>query len=169
MQFFFATPQRLHRVHSHFFMVVRSVTEGGFLFAHSHVSSVSIEVGAGFCPQTAFGREPVRRRLAKCDAGSFVGTSSISLAPPQAAGLVHSAAPPLKIAIALLDCDFVFFAHVGATWAFSAAPHTHSLSGQKAAHSGDTRLTARCRRSAHPQGRSCRLFSRAENRHFRHA
>ena len=27
-------------------------------------------VGAGFCPQTAFGREPVDRRLAKCDAGS---------------------------------------------------------------------------------------------------
>ena len=27
-------------------------------------------VGVGFCPQTAFGREPVRRRLAKCDAGS---------------------------------------------------------------------------------------------------
>ena len=101
MQFFFATPQRLHRVHSHFFMVVRSVSEGGFLFAHSHVSSVSIEVGAGFCPQTAFGRTPGHRRLAKCDAGSFVGTSSISLAPPQAAGLVHSAAPPLKIAIAL--------------------------------------------------------------------
>ena len=72
----------------------------------------------------AFGRTPGHRRLAKCDAGSFVGTSSISLAPPQAAGLVHSAAPPLKIAIALLDCDFVFFAHVGATWAFSAAPHT---------------------------------------------
>ena len=55
----------------------------------------------------AFGRTPGHRRLAKCDAGSFVGTSSISLAPPQAAGLVHSAAPPLKIAIALLDCDFV--------------------------------------------------------------
>ena len=66
----------------------------------------------------------MRRRLAKCDAGSFVGTSSISLAPPQAAGLVHSAAPPLKIAIALLDCDFVFFAHVGATLAFPVAPHT---------------------------------------------
>ena len=66
-------------------------------------------VGVGFCPQTAFGRAPEHRRLAKCDAGSFVGTSSISLAPPQAAGLVHSAAPPLKIAIALLDCDFVFF------------------------------------------------------------
>ena len=59
-------------------------------------------VGMGFCPQTAFGGEPGHRRLAKCDAGSFVGTSSISLAPPQAAGLVHSAAPPLKIAIALL-------------------------------------------------------------------
>ena len=101
MQFFFATPQRLHRVHSHFFVIVLGMAEGGFLFAHSHVSSVSIEVGAGFCPQTAFGRTPGHRRLAKCDAGSFVGTSSISLAPPQAAGLVHSAAPPLKIAIAL--------------------------------------------------------------------
>ena len=31
MQFFFATPQRLHRVHSHFFMVVLGVTEDGFL------------------------------------------------------------------------------------------------------------------------------------------
>ena len=50
MQFFFATPQRLHRVHSHFFVIVRGMTEGGFLFAHSHVSSVSIEVGTGFCP-----------------------------------------------------------------------------------------------------------------------
>ena len=168
MQFFFATPKRLHRVHSHFFMVVRSVTEGGFLFAHSHVSSVSIEVGAGFCPQTAFGREPVRRRLAKCDAGSFVGTSSISFASARARKLIHFAAPPLKIAIALLDCDFVFFAHVGATLVFAMPSRTHSLSGQKAAHDGDTRLTARCRRSAHPQGRSCRLFSRAENRHDRH-
>ena len=27
-------------------------------------------VGMGFCPQTAFGREPGHRRLAKCDAGS---------------------------------------------------------------------------------------------------
>ena len=42
-------------------------------------------VGVGFCPQTAFGREPVRRRLAKCDAGSFVGTSSISFASAQSA------------------------------------------------------------------------------------
>ena len=31
MQFFFATPQRLHRVHSHFFVVVLGMTEGGFL------------------------------------------------------------------------------------------------------------------------------------------
>ena len=99
-------------------------------------------VGVGFCPQTAFGREPVGRRLAKCDAGSFVGTSSISLAPPQAAGLVHSAAPPLKIAIALLDCDFVFFAHIGATLAFAPLLRTHSQAGQKTAHDGDTRLTA---------------------------
>ena len=110
-------------------------------------------VGVGFCPQTAFGRAPEHRRLAKCDAGSFVGTSSISLAPPQAAGLVHSAAPPLKIAIALLDCDFVFFAHVGAARAFSAAPCTHPQLGHKAAHGGDTRLTARRRQSACRQGR----------------
>lgn len=33
----------------------------------------------------AFGREPVHRRLAKCDAGSFVGTSSISFASAQSA------------------------------------------------------------------------------------
>ena len=52
-------------------------------------------VGMGFCPQTAFGREPVDRRLAKCDAGSFVGTSSISFASPQAGKLTHSAASPL--------------------------------------------------------------------------
>ena len=64
-------------------------------------------VGMGFCPQTAFGRKPVSRRLAKCDAGSFVGASSISFASARARKLIHSAAPPLKIAIALLDCDFV--------------------------------------------------------------
>ena len=57
----------------------------------------------------AFGRTPGYRRLAKCDAGSFVGTSSISFASARARKLIHSAAPPLKIAIALLDCDFVFF------------------------------------------------------------
>ena len=73
----------------------------------------------------AFGREPVCRRLAKCDAGSFVGTSSISFASARARKLIHSAAPPLKIAIALLDCDFVFFAHVGATLAFPVVPRTH--------------------------------------------
>ena len=33
----------------------------------------------------AFGREPACRRLAKCDAGSFVGTSSISFASAQSA------------------------------------------------------------------------------------
>ena len=91
----------------------------------------------------AFGRTPGYRRLAKCDAGSsFVGTSSIFLAPPQAAGLVHSAAPPLKIAIALLDCDFVFFAHVGATWGFAALLHTHRRLGKKP-HSAATRASRR--------------------------
>ena len=79
----------------------------------------------------AFGRAPEHRRLAKCDAGSFVGTSSISLAPPQAAGLVHSAAPPLKIAIALLDCDFVFFcARWRNTGFFGYAAHTPAAGAQ---------------------------------------
>ena len=131
-------------------------------------SSVRMKWARASARFEAFGREPVRRRLAKCDAGSFVGTSSISFASARARKLIHFAAPPLKIAIALLDCDFVFFAHVGATLVFAMPSRTHSLSGQKAAHDGDTRLTARCRRSAHPQGRSCRLFSRAENRHDRH-
>ena len=31
MQFFFATPQRLHRVHSHFFVIVLGMAKGGFL------------------------------------------------------------------------------------------------------------------------------------------
>ena len=89
----------------------------------------------------AFGRTPGHRRLAKCDAGSFVGTSSISLAPPQAAGLVHSAAPPLKIAIALLDCDFVFLRTLAQRWLFLSRrartrcrgrkPHTAATRGSR--------------------------------------
>ena len=75
----------------------------------------------------AFGRAPEHRRLAKCDAGSFVGTSSISLALPQAAGLVHSAAPPLKIAIALLDCDFVLCTSVQRGLFLSRRAHTRRL------------------------------------------
>ena len=43
---------------------------------------------------------------------------------------------------AVLHLHFSRCPHVGATLAFPVAPHTHSLSGQKAAHSGDTRLTA---------------------------
>ena len=62
--------------------------------------------------------------------------------PRKARKLIHVAAPPLKIAIALLDCDFVFFAHVGATLAFEPLLRAHSQPARKAAHSGDTRLTA---------------------------
>ena len=95
----------------------------------------------------AFGRTPGHRRLAKCDAGSFVGTSSISLAPPQAAGLVHSAAPPLKIAIALLDCDFVLCtsAQRGAVWHTRA--HTRSLLGKP--HTAATRASRRAAGARH--------------------
>ena len=98
-------------------------------------------VGMGFCPQTAFGGEPGHRRLAKCDAGSFVGTSSISLAPPQAAGLVHSAAPPLKIAIALLDCDFVLCTSVQRGLFLPRRTHTRCR-GRKP-HTAATRASRR--------------------------
>ena len=86
----------------------------------------------------AFGRTPGYRRLAKCDAGSFVGTSSISLAPPQAAGLVHSAAPPLKIAIALLDCDFVFLRTLAQRWLFPLR-RAHTRSRGRKLHTAATR------------------------------
>ena len=55
--------------------------------------------------------------------------------------------------ISALHLRFLRYPHVGATLAFPIVPHTHSLSGQKAAHSGDTRLTLRSGRSTHPQGR----------------
>ena len=91
----------------------------------------------------AFGRTPGHRRLAKCDAGSFVGTSSISLAPPQAAGLVHFAAPPLKIAIALLDCDFVFFVRTSAQrWLFLLC-RAHTRCRGRKPHTAATRASRR--------------------------
>ena len=135
---------------------------------YTHSGLCDEVVGMGFCPQTAFGRTPGHRRLAKCDAGSFVGTSSISFASAQSAK-----AHPFRCASSqnrnrVAGLRFCFFAHVGATLAFPVVPHTRPQPGQDTAHGGDTRLTARCRRSAHPQGRSCRLFSRAENRHDRH-
>ena len=157
MQFFFATPQRLHRVHSHFFVVVLGVAEGGFLFAHSHVSSVSIEVGTGFCPIWGIWR----------GAGTPATSQMRCWLLPNGRIFPAVAGDSLRWA-AVLHLHFSRCPHVGATLAFPVAPRTHSLSERKAAHSGDTRLTARCGCSAHPQGRSCRLFSRAENRHYRH-
>ena len=158
MQFFFATPQRLHRVHSHFFVIVRGMTEGGFLFAHSHVSSVSIEVGTGFCPIWGIWR----------GAGT-PATSQMRCWLLPNGRIFPAVAGILCVGLAYCTCIFLRCPHVGATLAFAPLLRTHSQPAWKAAHSGDTRLTARCRRSAHPQGRSCRLFSRAENRHFRHA
>ena len=46
MQFFFATPKRLHRVHSHFFMIVLGMTEGGFLLPEL-LAALAFEYGAG--------------------------------------------------------------------------------------------------------------------------
>ena len=126
-------------------------------YTHLHTYIPFVKVGTGFCPIWGIWRG--------------AGTPATSqmrcwLLPngrifPAAAGL-------LCVGSAYCIRIFLRCPHVGATWAFAPLPRTHSLSGQKAAHSGDTRLTARCRRSAHPQGRLCRLFSRAENRHYRH-
>ena len=44
MQFFFATPKRLHRVHSHFFTVVLGMTEGGFLLLQ-FPAALAVDVG----------------------------------------------------------------------------------------------------------------------------
>ena len=44
MQFFFATPQRLHRVHSHFFVIVLGMTEGGFLLPEL-LPALAVDVG----------------------------------------------------------------------------------------------------------------------------
>ena len=55
--------------------------------------------------------------------------------------------------ISALHLRFLRYPHVGATLAFVPLPRTHSQPARNAAHSGDTRLTARCRRLAHPQGR----------------
>ena len=85
-------------------------------------------------------------------------------------GRIFSAAAGLFcVGLAYCACVFLRCPPVGATRAFIPLPRTHSQAVRKTAHSGDTRLTARCGRSPHPQGRLCRSFSRAENRHYRHA
>ena len=55
MQFFFATPQRLHRVHSHFFMVVLGMAEGGFLLPEL-LAALAVDV-------RQHSRSVVRRRI----------------------------------------------------------------------------------------------------------
>ena len=100
-----------------------------------------VKVGTGFCPQTAFGREPVVRRLAKCDAGSFVGTSSISFASAQSAK-----AHPFRCASSqnrnrfagLRFCSL----HVGATWAFLPR-RTHTRCRGRKPHTAATRASRR--------------------------
>ena len=61
--------------------------------------------------------------------------------PRKARKLIHFAAPPLKIAIALLDCDFVIFARRRNVGFCAAAAHTRRL-GRKP-HTAATRAS-RC-------------------------
>ena len=114
-------------------------------------------VGVGFCPIFGIWQ----------DAGTPATSQMRCWLLPN--GRIFPAAAGL-LCVGSAYCIRIFLRcpHVGATWAFAVLSRTHSQVGQKAAHSGNTRLTARCRCSAHPQGRSCRLFSRAENRHDRH-
>ena len=72
---------------------------------------------------------------------SILTIFSVFLHLPQAAGLVHSAAPPLKIAIALLDCDFVLCTSAQRWLLSRCCAHTRSLSGKP--HTAATRAS-RC-------------------------
>ena len=89
-------------------------------------------VGVGCCPQTAFGGQPGHRRLAKCDAGSFVGTSSISFTSAQSAK-----AHPFRCAssqnrnrvVGLRFC--VFFRTLAQRWLLHrCCAHTRRLGGK---------------------------------------
>ena len=101
----------------------------------------------------AFGGEPGHRRLAKCDAGSFVGTSSISFASARARKLIHFAAPPLKIAIALLDCDFVLCTSVQRGLFLPRRTHTRCR-GRKP-HTAATRASRRGAGARHTHRGDC--------------
>ena len=57
MQFFFATPQRLHRVHSHFFVIVLGVTEGGLLLPEL-LAALAVDV-------QSYSRSVVLRRIVR--------------------------------------------------------------------------------------------------------
>ena len=91
-------------------------------------------VGTGCCPIFGIWQDADFRRLAKCDAG-----------PPFEGGFFRCGGDSLRYS---WTCP-----NVGATWGFVALLRTHQQPGRKAAHSGDTRLTVRRRRSACRQGR----------------
>ncbi len=106
-------------------------------------------VGVGFCPQTAFGGQPGHRRLAKCDAGSFVGTSSISFTSAQSAK-----AHPFRCASSqnrnrvagLRFC--VFFRTLAQRWLLPVAAHT--LAGwAERPHTAATRASRRAAGARH--------------------
>ena len=88
-------------------------------------------VGTGCCPIFGIWQDADFRRLAKCDAG-----------PPFEGGFFRCGGDSLRYS---WTCP-----NVGATWGFVALLRTHPQPARKAAHSGDTRLTAvnsACRRN----------------------
>ena len=73
----------------------------------------------------------------------FVDASSISLVPPQAAVLVHSAASPLSTEPVALVFGRIFVPHVGATCGFETSGGYALGCAVKAAQTADTGATAR--------------------------
>ena len=99
-------------------------------------------VGVGFCPIFGIWQ----------DAGT-PATSQMRCWLLPNGRIFPAVAGILCVGLAYCTCIFLRCPHVGATLAFPIVLRTHPQSEQKAAHSGDTRLTARCRGSPHPQGR----------------
>ena len=103
----------------------------------------------------AFGRTPGHRRLAKCDAGSFVGTSSISFASAQSAK-----AHPFRCASSQNRNRFaglrfcVFCARRRNAGFFGCAAHTPAAGVQS--HTAATRASRRGA-GARPAGRVDRV------------
>ena len=118
------------------------------LFVFFHLSSVSIEVGVGCCPQTAFGREPGHRRLAKCDAGSSRSSSrSGGFFPPRRGftALGWHIAPAFFHIVRTLAQRWLFPLRRTHTRCLGRRPHTTATRGSRCG--ADTRHTRRVDRA----------------------
>ena len=100
-------------------------------------------VGTGFCPIFGIWQ----------DAGT-PATSQMRCWLLPNGRIFPAVAGILCVGLAYCTCIFLRCPHVGATWAFSAALHTHSLSGLKAAHAA-TRASRRGAGARHTHRVDC--------------